>query len=77
MRKRFHKGLGGFRKSTPLTNPPKAVYDVIAVNKKTGEIKPIDKATTVDEAKQLVQNREMDGFKFYFLENNTALIELV
>jgi len=60
-----------------LTNPPKVVYDVIAVNKNTGEIKHIDKATTVEEAKHLVQNRDMDGFKFYFLENNTALIELV
>tara|TARA_Y100000310_G_C20522444_1_gene734331 strand:- start:286 stop:519 length:234 start_codon:yes stop_codon:yes gene_type:complete len=77
MRKRFHKGLGGFRRSESLTSPVGELYDVIAVNKKTGEIKPIDKATTVDEAKQLVKNIEMGGFKFYFLENNTALIELV
>jgi len=77
MRKRFHKGLGGFLRSKSLTSPVAELYDVIAVNKKTGEIKLIDKASTVDEAKRLVKSIEMGGFKFYFLENNTALIELV
>ncbi len=77
MRRRFHKGAGGFRKTKPLTNPATEMYDVIAVNKKTGEIKPINKAPTIEVAKELVKSVEMNGFKFYFLENNTALIELV
>ena len=77
MRKRFHKRLGGFLKSKSLTSPLVESYDVIAVNKKTGEIRPLDKAPTIEAAKELVKSIEMDGFKFYFLENNTALIELV
>ena len=77
MRKRFHKGLGGFLKNKPLTKLTDKLYDVIAVNKKTGEIIPISKAATVEEAKILVEDITMDGFKFYLLENNTVLIELV
>jgi len=76
MRRRFHKGLGGFLRPKSLTSPVTELYDVIAVNKKTGEIKPIDRVSTVDEAKKLVKNIEMGGFRFYFLENNTVLIEL-
>lgn len=77
MRKRFHKGLGGFRKSKPLTSPVPELYDIIAVNRKTGEIKHLDKASTSEEAKDVVKGITMDGFRFYFLENNTVLIELV
>jgi len=52
------------------------LYDVIAVNKRTGEIEPLDKVPTIEAAKELVKDRIMDGFKFYLLENNTVLIEL-
>tara|TARA_Y100000310_G_scaffold341508_1_gene440870 strand:- start:2806 stop:3039 length:234 start_codon:yes stop_codon:yes gene_type:complete len=77
MRKRFHKGSGGFVRAKSLTSPVAELYDVIAVNKKTGEIRPLDKAPTIEAAKELVKSVDMDGFKFYFLENNTVLIELV
>jgi len=76
MRKRFHKGLGGFLRSKSLTRPEAGLYDVIAVNKRTGEIEPLDKVPTIEAAKELVKDRIMDGFKFYLLENNTVLIEL-
>ena len=76
MRKRFHKGLGGFLKKKPLTSPVAELYDVIAVNSKTGEIKPIAKAPTSEIAAEVVKKIEMDGFRFYFLKNNTVLIEL-
>jgi hypothetical protein len=77
MKKRFHKGFGGFLRSKSLTSPVAETYDVIAVNRKTGEIKLLDKAPTVEAAKELVKSIDMDGFRFYLLENNTVLIELV
>ena len=77
MRKRFHKGLGGFIRQKRLTPSSTEVYDVIAVNKKTGVIKVIDKVQTVEEAKQSIRGKEMEGFKFYLLENNTVLKEVV
>ena len=77
MTKRRHKGSGGFIRAKALTRSKEEVYDVVAVNKKTGEIRLLDKVETIDKAKDLVKNREMDGFRFYFLENNTVLLELV
>lgn len=77
MKKRFHKGVGGFIRKKALTRSITPMYDVIAVNKTTGEIKALDKASTMAEAKAVVKGIEMDGFKFYLLENNTVLIELV
>ena len=77
MKKRFHNRQGGFIRAKTLTTKPKTLYDVIAVNNKTGEIKVIDKVSTVAEAKQVIQDKRMNGFKFYLLENNTVLIELV
>ena len=77
MKKRFHSRHGGFIRAKALTTEPKVLYDVIAVNNKTGEIRTIDKVATVDEAKQISKEKRMDGFKFYLLENNTVLTELV
>ena len=77
MKKRFHSRHGGFIRSKALTTEPKVLYDVIAVNNKTGEIRTIDKVATVDEAKQISKEKRTDGFKFYLLENNTVLTELV
>ena len=77
MKKRFHRRQGGFVKPNPLTTTPKILYDVIAVNDKTGDIKVIDKVYTVDEAKQVIKDKRTNGFKFYLLENNTVLTELV
>ena len=77
MKKRFHNRQGGFIRAKALTTKPKTLYDVIAVNNKTGEIKVIDKVSTVAEAKQVVQDKRLNGFKFYLLENNTVLTELV
>ena len=77
MRKRFHKRAGGFIRSKGLTRPPKILYDVIAVNGKTGEIRVVGKVESVEEAKQVISNKVIAGFKFYLLENNTVLTELV
>ena len=77
MKKRFHNRAGGFFRPKPLTTVPEELYDVIAVNKSTWQIEPLDKVSTVDEAKRIVKDLHMDGFKFYLLENNTVLLELV
>lgn len=77
MRKRFHKRAGGFVRSKGLTQPPKVLYDVIAVNGKTGEIRVVDKVESIEEAKKVIRDKVITGFKFYLLENNTVLTELV
>ena len=77
MRRRFHKRMGGFIRPKALTTTEDVLYDVIAVNNKTGEIKVIAKVHNRDEAKQFTKGKVMDGFKFYLLENNTVLTELV
>ena len=76
MKKRFSRRIGGFIRAKALTSHTESLYDVIAVNEKTGEIKRLGKVSTADQAKEVATREVFNGFKFYLLENNTVLTEL-
>ena len=77
MRKRFRRRPGKLIQAKPLTDYSDKEYDVIAVNSKTGEILKLEKVTALDEAKKVKEKYRQDGFKYYILENNSVLEEIV
>ena len=77
MRKRFHRRPGKLIQSKTLTDSSTKEYDVIAVNPKTRVILQLEKITALDEAKKVKEKYRQDGFKYYILENNSVLEEIV
>ena len=76
MKKRIHRRAGRLIQASRLTDANQEMYDVIAVNSKTGEILKVGQVTVIEEAKRLKEEQYKDGFKYYILENNSVLLEL-
>ena len=77
MRKRFHRNPGRLIRPKPLTTEEPNLYDVVAINKATGDIHAVGQVTSIEEAKNLKVENGFPGCKYYILENNSVLTEIV
>ena len=77
MRKRFHRKPGKLLRPKPLTTEESILYDVVAINKATGDIYSVGQVTSIEEAKDLKVENGFPGCKYYILENNSVLTEIV
>lgn len=77
MRKRSHRKPRGLIRPKPLTTEEASLYDVVAINKATGDIHSVGQVTSIDEVKNLKMENAFPGCKYYILENNSVLTEIV
>ena len=77
MRNRLSRRSGKLIQAKNLTDENVVLYDLIAVNSHKNEIIQIGQVSSIDEAKKMKEQHRQDGFRYYILENNSVLEEIV
>lgn len=76
MKKKHSFKKQGLFKRLKLTSETVSLYDVIAVDKKTGEIATIGRVSSKSDAKRLKELYNNQFLSYYVLEDATALQEI-